>query len=34
MKINKLLKKRPTLSLRFFPSKNNENDITSIYANH
>ena len=32
MKINELLKKRPTLSFEIFPPKNNENDITSIYA--
>lgn len=31
MKINELLKKRPTLSFEIFPPKNNENDITSIY---
>lgn len=32
MKINELLKKRPTLSFEIFPPKNNENDITSIYT--
>ena len=32
MKINELLNKRPTLSFEIFPPKNNENDITSIYA--
>ena len=32
MKINELLKKSPTLSFEIFPPKNNENDITSIYA--
>lgn len=31
MKIDELLKKRPTLSFEIFPPKNNENDITSIY---
>ena len=32
MKINELLKKRPTLSFEIFPPKNNENDLSSIYA--
>lgn len=32
MKINELLKKRPTLSFEIFPPKNHEDDITSIYA--
>ena len=32
MKINELLKKRPTLSFEIFPPKNHEDDITSIYS--
>lgn len=32
MKIDALLKKRPTLSFEIFPPKNNENDIESIYT--
>ena len=32
MKINELLKKRPTLSFEIFPPKNHEDDISSIYT--
>ena len=34
MKINELLKKRPTLSFEIFPPKNNENDIREFIENN